>query len=103
MASIFTATINEWQPLLTKENYKDVIVETLQFLVKDGRIKLYGFVVMSNHVHIIWQPLQDYSLTSIQSSFMRQTAKQILKLLSISDNEMLEKMKVSVPAGFSPH
>ena len=71
------------------------MVITLKFLVDNNRIELSAFVIMSNHVHIIWQPLQHYTLTNIQSSFMRHTSKQIFKKLSVEDPTMLEKLKVN--------
>ena len=54
----FTATILEWNHLLDKNAYKDIIISSLQFLVRDGRVVLYGFVMMPNHIHLIWQ-IQD--------------------------------------------
>ena len=37
--------------------YKDIIIESLHFCVKEGKVKLYAFVKMSNHIHLVWQPL----------------------------------------------
>ena len=54
-----------------------------------------AFVLMSNHVHIIWQPLQEYTLTQIQSSFMTQTAKVIKKKLALENPEVLEQLRVN--------
>ena len=38
-----TATIYEWYPLLTRTEFKQIVIDSLQFLVKDGRIILYGY------------------------------------------------------------
>ena len=62
----YTATILNWQPLLTNNKYKDIIVECLEFCVKENNVKLYAFVMMSNHIHIIWQPL--HPVTKIKNS-----------------------------------
>jgi putative transposase len=35
--------------------YKDIVMETLLFLVKKKRIILFTFVIMGNHLHRIWQ------------------------------------------------
>jgi putative transposase len=50
----FRATIYEWQALLGNDNHKDIIIDSLQFLVNDKRIELNAFVIMSNHIHLIW-------------------------------------------------
>jgi len=43
---------------------------------------------MSNHIHLIWQPLPGETLTSIQLSFMKYTAQKI-KLALIDDSSPL--------------
>ena len=51
----FTATNLEWKMLLQPDKYKDIVVGSLRFLVEDLRIVLYAFVIMGNHIHLIWQ------------------------------------------------
>ena len=51
----FTATILEWKRLLQPDKYKAIIVESLRFLVTTNRVIVYGFVIMSNHLHLVWQ------------------------------------------------
>jgi REP element-mobilizing transposase RayT len=67
----FTATILEWKHLFNQDKYKDIIMSSLEFLVKNNRIKVYGFTILSNHVHIIWQVQQGYQPKEIQLSFMK--------------------------------
>ena len=38
-----TATIYEWHSLLKKEEFKQIIIDSLQFLVKEDRIILYAY------------------------------------------------------------
>ena len=54
----FTATILEWKHLLKPDKYKNVVISSLEFLVVERRIRFYGFVIMSNHVNLIWQVQQ---------------------------------------------
>ena len=77
--SFFTATILEWKPLLKQDKYKEIIVNSLAFLVKEKRIEVYGFVIMSNHIHIIWRIMNEHKLSEVQQSFMKFTAQMILK------------------------
>jgi REP element-mobilizing transposase RayT len=91
----FTATVQNWKQLLRDDEYKEIITECLKFMVKEQRIELNAFVVMSNHVHMIWQPLQHFTLTQIQSSFMTQTAKAIKKKLSLENPDILEQLRVN--------
>jgi REP element-mobilizing transposase RayT len=60
----YTATIQGWKKLLKPEKYKMVIMESLQYLVKEERVIIYGYVVMDNHIHLIWKPTPLYSLNT---------------------------------------
>jgi hypothetical protein len=40
----YTATILNWQHLLQEDKYKDIVVESLQFCVKENKIRLYPFI-----------------------------------------------------------
>ena len=89
----FTATIQEWNPCLQDDRCKDIIVDCLQTMVAKKQINLNAFVIMSNHVHIIWKPLSGLSATKIHSSFTTYTGKQITNWLKINNTNLLEKLK----------
>ncbi len=91
----FTATILEWKSLLQYSNYKDEIIKTLKFLVKKKRIKLYAFVIMQNHIHLIWQPLPGETLQTIQHSLLKHTAQQFKIDLQKNNIGLLQQFKVN--------
>jgi putative transposase len=90
----FTATILEWKTLLQQDKYKEEIVKSLRFLVQQKRIKLYAFVIMNNHLHLIWQPMPGQTLQTIQHSFLKHTAQEIKLNLQQTNRELLEQFKV---------
>ena len=51
----WTATINNWQHLLQKDMYKDVVINSLEHLCSSGKIDVFAFVIMPNHIHLIWR------------------------------------------------
>jgi putative transposase len=91
----FTATILEWKPLLQQDKYKEEIIKSLQFLVHKKRIKLYAFVIMNNHIHLIWQPLPGQTLQTIQHSFLKHTAQEIKLHLQHTNSNLLNNFKVT--------
>ena len=91
----FTASIRNWLPLLASDKYKNIITDSLHFMVENKRIELNAFVVMDNHIHLIWQPLAGHSLSSVQLSFMKFTAQQIKFALEIDNPALLEQCKVN--------
>ena len=94
-ADFFTATNYEWKPALADDAYKEIIIESLQFLVDKKRIELNAFVIMNNHIHIIWQALQNFTPAQIQASFMKFTAKQLRLSFMKNDIEFLASLKVN--------
>jgi len=92
----FTATILEWKPLLKPDKYKDIIVDSLTYLVKEKRVKVYAFVIMSNHIHLIWQSLSGYEPKENQLSFMKYTAQMLLMDLRNNHRAVMEKFRVDL-------
>ncbi len=75
----FTATILKWKTLLFNNSYKEIILDSLSFLVTNGRVKVYGFVIMPNHIHLIWQVREEHKLENVQRDFLKFTSQQIQK------------------------
>ena len=69
-------------------------MKSLGFLQKDQRILLYAFVIMSNHLHLIWQPLGIHTPKQNQHNFLKYTAQQIKFYLLEHDRVGLENYKV---------
>jgi putative transposase len=90
----FTATILEWKHLLKKDAYKMIIVESLKHLVAEKRVVVYGYVIMSNHLHIIWQMVNEHKREEVQHSFLSYTAKQLKKAMEKDDTEFLKEFRV---------
>ena len=82
----FTATIQEWKHLLKEDKYKNVIVDSLKFLVTERKVTINGFVIMTNNLHIIWQAKGINNLQQIQNSFIKHTSKEFKKLLEKDGN-----------------
>ena len=64
-------------------------------MVENKRIELNAFIVMNNHIHLIWQPLPGHTLSSIQLSFMKFTAQQIKFALAKDNSALLAQCKVN--------
>ena len=76
-AQFFTATINDWKPVLKNDKVKDIIINSLRFLVKENRVSLFAFVIMDNHLHIIWQIKFPHQQENVQRDFLKFTEQKI--------------------------
>jgi REP element-mobilizing transposase RayT len=91
----FTATILDWQHLLKPDKYKDIIIQSLQFLVKEKRIELNAFAIMSNHIHLIWQIQAGHLKENVQRDFLKYTSQTIIRDLELNHAEVLKIFTVN--------
>jgi putative transposase len=85
-----TFTSLKWIPILEKDEYKQIVAESLQLFVKKEQVVIYGFVIMPNHIHLIWKINEGYNLRDVQTDFMEHT------------EEVLRSRMLSSGKGFDP-
>ena len=92
--AFFTATNLNWKKLLESDKYKLIVIDSLRFLVEKERIKLFSFVIMWNHMHLIWQIQKFLDPKSVQRDFLKYTAQKIKADLKKNDPLFLEDFRV---------
>ncbi|QEC79583.1 transposase [Mucilaginibacter ginsenosidivorax] len=75
-----TFTVVRWIDVLTRRAYKDIIVESLKYCIKHKGLQLHGWVIMSNHVHLIIST-NDKPMQDILRDVKRHTSKAITKAI----------------------
>ncbi len=90
----FTATILDWKHLLKPDKYKNIIISSLEFLVEQKRVAVQGFVIMSNHMHLVWQISPGHQKENVQRDFMKYTAQKIKADLRLMHPNVLPFFKV---------
>ncbi len=63
----------EWKPVLEDHQFKNIITDSLRFLSNENRVAVYGFVIMNNHFHLIWQIKGDHTREDVQRDFLKYT------------------------------
>jgi REP element-mobilizing transposase RayT len=91
----FTATIHQWLPLLAQQNNQELIISYLKKLYDEGFITVYGFVLMPNHIHIIWKQNKLNGKETPQGSFLKYTAHEFLKKLKAVGQSALYEINAS--------
>lgn len=77
----YTNTICNFGHLLADDNLKMIIINSLRYLVSQQLIELYGYVIMPNHIHLIWSMLKRNGKESPAGSFSKFTAHEFKKYL----------------------
>lgn len=75
----WTATIHKWKGLLYFPEQKQMIVDSLKYLHEKGLITIYAYVIMPNLIHIIWRQNKKNGKELPRNSFMKHTARELMK------------------------
>jgi REP element-mobilizing transposase RayT len=97
--NFLTFTVVSWIDLFSRSCYCDVVVDSLRFCQKNKGLKVFAYVVMSNHMHLIVQTEEYPGLSSIVQSFKAHTSRTILKL--ILDDDVKESRRDWMLSHFS--
>lgn len=76
----------EWLPVFTNPQTVDILLESYRHQRKNDGLRLYGYVIMENHIHFI---AQAEHLDKCLSSFKAFTARRILDHLEEKRAEYL--------------
>jgi REP element-mobilizing transposase RayT len=93
-----TPTAVDWIDIFTRQTYRDIVIECLDYCIKNKGMILYGYVIMSNHIHLIIQS-ENGKLSDLIRDFKKFIAKNILDKIQNSPESrrewMLERFKLA--------
>ena len=70
-----TVTVVEWVDVFTREEYKNIILDSLRFCQTEKGLEVYAWVIMSNHLHLIISSTVDgQKLSDIVRDFKKFTS-----------------------------
>jgi REP element-mobilizing transposase RayT len=90
-AHFITATVVDWIDVFTRKTYRDSIIECLDYCIQNKGMILYGYVIMSNHIHMIIQS-ENAKLSDLVRDFKKFTAKKILEKIQTEPESRREWM-----------
>lgn len=77
----WTDTIKDWNMALESDRFKEIIIDCWRELTNRQKIAIYGFVIMPNHLHVIWEMLEMNGKEMPHASFNKFTSHQFLNVL----------------------
>jgi REP element-mobilizing transposase RayT len=73
-----TFTIVDWVDVFTRNEYKIVIVDSLNFCIENKGLDIFAWCLMSNHLHLVCRAADGFKISDIIRDFKKFTAKAIL-------------------------
>ncbi|MGA1264299.1 MAG: transposase [Prochlorothrix sp.] len=74
-----TCTVIEWLPIFTRPEAVAIVLDSWSHLRKHAQFKIYGYVILENHLHLV---AQAPNLSRCMASFKSFTARQLVALLT---------------------
>jgi REP element-mobilizing transposase RayT len=75
-----TCTIVGWLPVFTRAESVEIVLDSWRFLQTHGRLRLFGYVVLENHLHLIAEAAD---LAKEMKDFKSFTARRIIDLMEL--------------------
>lgn len=76
-AYFVTWTIVDWLPLFVETAYRQIVLDSLNFIKTHKNIQLNAFVVMPTHLHAVLWPEEGTNLSDVTRDFKRFTSRAI--------------------------
>ena len=86
-----TCTVMEWLPVFTRPETVNILLDCWSYQRKNAGMKLYGYVILENHLHFI---AQAQHLDKCINSFKSFTARQIIDYLQVNHaDQLLDRLR----------
>ena len=72
-----------------------IVINSLQWLVQNNLVKIYSYVVMPTHIHLIWEQLCMNGKEYPKNSFEKFTAKTLVNKMKQMKDPLLQNYAVT--------
>lgn len=73
-----TTTVVGWADALSRETYKEIIINSLKYCQEHKGLIVHAWVIMSNHLHLIISAADGHELPGIIRDFKKYTSRSLL-------------------------
>lgn len=76
-----TFTVHKWVDVFTRNEYRDIVVDSLKYCQQQKGLQIYAWVIMTNHIHLIISSHQN-KLSDIIRDFKKFTATKLIEAIT---------------------
>lgn len=82
-----TCTVLQWIDVFTRNEYADIVIKSLKHCQREKGLCIYGWVIMSNHMHMICSCKDAFELSNTLRDFKKFTATAIVNAVEQNNRE----------------
>ena len=91
-----TCTVDGWVDVFTRKRYRDILIDSLTFVIRNKKFSLHAWVIMSNHLHLIASVPDGVSMGDLMRDFKTFTSKTVLRSIETEPGESRKEWMVSL-------
>ncbi|SHF02743.1 REP-associated tyrosine transposase [Chryseobacterium sp. OV279] len=76
-----------WLYVFTRDEYKEIFLESLRFCQKNKGLEIHAWCIMSNHVHLVFRSINGQKPESLIGDLKRFTSKEIVAAIKENSTE----------------
>ncbi|MCG6186648.1 REP-associated tyrosine transposase [Maribellus maritimus] len=77
----------DWLDVFTRNEYKNIIIDSLQYCQQKKGMEIFAWCIMTNHVHLVFRSTGDQKPELLLGDFKRFTSKAIVKAIMENPKE----------------
>lgn len=82
----------EWIDVFTRNEYRDIIIESLHYCQKEKGMEIFAWCIMTNHVHLIFRSTGEQKPELLLGDFKRFTSKEMVKAIINNPKESRKEL-----------
>ncbi len=82
-----TCTVIQWVDVFSRKDYRDIIVDSLNYCIESKGLNVHAWCLMSNHLHLIVSCREDQKLSDLIRDFKKYTSGMIIQAISNNQYE----------------
>jgi len=75
------AVVN-WLDVFTRNEYKDILLQSLSFCQKKKGMEIFAWCIMTNHVHLVFRTVEGIRPEVVLGDFKRFTSRAVVKAIA---------------------
>lgn len=85
----------EWLDVFTRVEYKDILIESLEYCQKKKGMEIFSWCIMTNHVHLVFRSIGSENPEQILGDFKRFTSRNVIKAIEENPKESRKEFLIN--------
>jgi len=77
----------EWIDVFTRNDYKNILIESMEFCQREKGMEIFAWCIMTNHMHLVFRSIKGQKPELLLGDFKRFTSKAVVNAIKENPRE----------------